>query len=121
MPTLDLQASQLYYERHGEGPAIVFAHGIGGNHAAWFQQIAVFARSYEVIVFDHRGFGRSTDTEQLGRNAFVSDLGALVDHLGLNRFALVGANPWEAALAWVTPQKIRNVLRRWCLPIPCKA
>jgi 3-oxoadipate enol-lactonase len=30
---------QLYYERAGSGPAIVFLHGLGGNHLSWWQQM----------------------------------------------------------------------------------
>lgn len=90
MPTLQIGPSELYYEDVGEGPVIVLAHGVGGNHAGWFQQTPVLARSYRVITFDHRGFGLSTDTEGLGRSAFVSDLAALLDHLGVDRAVLVG-------------------------------
>ncbi len=32
MPFLTTGDSALYYETHGSGPAIVFAHGAGGNH-----------------------------------------------------------------------------------------
>ena len=35
MPHLDLDGGfRLYYERHGEGPPVVFAHGAGGMFAA---------------------------------------------------------------------------------------
>jgi pimeloyl-ACP methyl ester carboxylesterase len=90
MPVLETNGAALYYERHGEGPAIVFVHGMGGNHATWYQQIPVFAQSYEVISFDQRGFGRSTNPGLQGRDAFADDLAALVEHLGLARVALVG-------------------------------
>src|SRR5690349_3722440 len=29
----------IYYESTGEGEAILFCHGLGGNHANWFQQV----------------------------------------------------------------------------------
>jgi 3-oxoadipate enol-lactonase len=90
MPLLQLDDAAIYYEEHGEGEALVLAHGMGGNHAIWFRQIAVFARSYRVIVFDHRGFGLSSDPQQRGRSAHVEDLAALLDHLGIARAALVG-------------------------------
>lgn len=90
MAYLECGAARLYYEIHGEGPPIVLAHGIGGNHASWFQQIPALARSYRVVAFDHRGFGNSTDPEQLGRAAFVDDLEELLTHLGVTRCALVG-------------------------------
>jgi len=90
MPFLEHQGERLYYERHGTGPAVVFAHGIGGNHATWYRQIPRFAHSYEVVTFDQRGFGRSTDIAARGRSAFVDDLEALLDALALRRVALVG-------------------------------
>ena len=82
--------ADIYYESHGDGPAIVLAHGIGGNHAIWFQQIDALARSNRVIIFDHRGFGLSVDHNGQGRSAFVGDLTALLDHLQIERAALVG-------------------------------
>ena len=33
----------IYYETSGEGPALLFAHGAGGNAAIWFQQTALYA------------------------------------------------------------------------------
>lgn len=89
MSHLTLSDARLYYETHGEGPAVVFAHGVGGNHAGWFQQVPVFAQSYRVVTFDHRGFGNSTDPGGKGRSAFVEDLRALLDHLAIERAALV--------------------------------
>jgi pimeloyl-ACP methyl ester carboxylesterase len=44
MPTAQINGIELYYEVHGNGPAVVFAHGAGGNHLSWWQQVLVFAR-----------------------------------------------------------------------------
>ena len=91
MPTVPINGFELYYEVHGKGPSVVFAHGVGGNHAIWFNQIPFFARSYQVVVFDHRGFGNSRDNANgPGRSRFVEDLKALLDHLGIERTALGG-------------------------------
>ena len=110
MPYLPVGASKLYYETTGEGPAIVFAHGVGGNHASWFNQIPVFARSYCVVTFDHRGFGCSTDVERSGRSAFVSDLCALLDHLEIDRAVLIGQSMGGGtaiAFAAAHPDRVR--------------
>ena len=90
MPEIKVNGINLYYEIHGEGPAVVLAHGMGGNHAIWYQQIGVLAKSYQVITFDHRGFGNSTDPKGVGRSAYVVDLKALLDHLNIEKTALVG-------------------------------
>ena len=85
MPHLDLDGGfRLYYERHGEGPPVVFAHGAGGNAMSWWRQVPVFAERYTVVTFDHRAFGRSPDIEDgPGRTAFGDDAFALLDALDL--------------------------------------
>jgi 3-oxoadipate enol-lactonase len=90
MPTAAINGIELYYESYGEGPAIVFAHGRGGNHFSWFQQLAAFQREYRCIVFDHRGWGLTSDVPGgPGTAAFVDDLAALLDHLEIDRAFLV--------------------------------
>jgi 3-oxoadipate enol-lactonase len=89
MPTAPVNGIDLYYEVQGSGPTVIFAHGAGGNHASWFQQVPYFARFFEVVTFDHRGFGNSHDTNGLGRGGFVDDLSGLIDHLGREKVALV--------------------------------
>ncbi len=39
----------LYYEVSGSGPALLFAHGLGGNHLSWWQQVAHFAPHYTCV------------------------------------------------------------------------
>jgi pimeloyl-ACP methyl ester carboxylesterase len=81
----------ICYERAGEGPAVVFSHGLGGNHAVWFQQLPVFAERFTCVTWDQRGFGRSTNRKgKAGPAAAVDDIGALLDHLGIDRAHLVG-------------------------------
>ncbi len=89
MATAAVNGIQLYYEEHGSGPAVVFAHGAGGNHLSWWQQVPVFARKYRCVSFDHRGWGLSLDGHDAGPAAFVDDLRGLLDHLGIERVALV--------------------------------
>ncbi len=70
MPYAAVNGINLYYELHGSGPAVVFAHGAGGNHLSWWQQIPVFSPRFRCIPFDHRAFGLSRDGEgeaRLGR------------------------------------------------------
>jgi 3-oxoadipate enol-lactonase len=87
MPFAPLNGIDLYYESHGEGPAIVLAHGAGGNHLSWWQQVPFFSKRFRCITFDHRAFGRSRDGDgdaQLGRRAFHDDLRDLLDHLEIS-------------------------------------
>jgi pimeloyl-ACP methyl ester carboxylesterase len=91
MPFVTVDRGELYYETHGEGPALVFAHGLGGGHLSWWQQVPHFRDRYTCVTFDHRGFGlsRETATPALGPDAFVDDLATLIDHLALPDVRLV--------------------------------
>ncbi|WP_159992777.1 alpha/beta fold hydrolase [Roseomonas sp. 18066] len=82
---------RIYYEVTGQGPALVFAHGLGGNHLSWFHQVAAFADRYACISFSHRGFFPS-DAPAGGPDPadFAGDLAALLAHLGVEEFAIVG-------------------------------
>jgi 3-oxoadipate enol-lactonase len=92
MPFAPINGIDLFYESHGEGPAVVFAHGAGGNHLSWWQQIPVFSKEFRCITFDHRAFGLSRDGEgdgKKGRRAFHEDLRDLLDHLGIEEVRVV--------------------------------
>lgn len=74
----------LAYEVTGSGPAIVFAHGLGGNHLSWFQQVAHFAPRWTCVTFAHRGFAPSSPIDGGPDPAdYAGDLAALVAHLEL--------------------------------------
>jgi pimeloyl-ACP methyl ester carboxylesterase len=75
---------RIHYELTGEGPALVFAHGLGGNQMSWWQQVAYFAPRYTCVAFAHRGFAPSSALSG-GPDpaAYADDLAALIDHLGL--------------------------------------
>jgi len=90
MPFLARDGCQLYYETHGRGPALVFAHGLGGSHLAWWQQVPHFRDRYTCVALAHRGFGPSREAPGgPGPAAFVDDLAGLLDHLGVGDVRLV--------------------------------
>ncbi len=118
-------ATELYYEVLGEGPPLVFAHGLGGNHASWFQQVPYFARFYQVVTFDHRGFGNSRHAEGgPDRSRFVEDLKDLLDHLGIAKAVLVAQSMGGGTCAaftvrypeWVTALVLADTLVGLRLP-----
>lgn len=94
MPDIDRAHSRLHYELHvaagRDAPALVFAHGAGGNTLVWWQQVPHFARTHRVLVFDHRGFGRSVCApEHFDPSEFAEDLRAMLDDAGIDRVSLV--------------------------------
>jgi 3-oxoadipate enol-lactonase len=90
MPTARVNGVDLYYEDHGKGFPVILAHGAGGNHMSWWQQVPVLSRHYRCITFDHRGWGLSLDSDDRGPEAFIDDLEGLLEVLGIEESYLVG-------------------------------
>jgi 3-oxoadipate enol-lactonase len=88
--SLERLGCRLHYEVTGDGPPLVFAHGLGGNHVSWWQQVAHFAPRYTCITFAHRGFSPSSPVAGGPDPAdYAGDLAALIEHLGLADVRLV--------------------------------
>jgi 3-oxoadipate enol-lactonase len=82
--------AEIHYEVFGNGPAVIFAHGLGGNHLSWWQQVAHFAPTHTCVVFAHRGFPPSSAVSgKTAPDAYCDDLAALIQELKLERVALV--------------------------------
>ena len=106
--------ARIYYETHGEGPPVVFVHGSGGHHAAWWQQVPHFRDRYTVVTLDLRGFGRSdADMEEFDSLEFPGDIGAVLDDAKLERATLVGQSIGAAAglkAALASPARVAGVV-----------
>ncbi len=87
---LDRGDAAIRFDVRGAGPAIVFAHGLGGNHLSWWQQLPHFARRHTCVTFAHRGFPPSSATPGAPiASAYADDLLALLDRLKLDTAVLV--------------------------------
>jgi len=83
--------ARIYYEACGSGPAIVLVHGLGGNHAVWFQQVAHFAVDHTVVTVSQRGFAPSGgDPTRYDVDLLVRDLAAVMDAASVKRAVVVG-------------------------------
>jgi pimeloyl-ACP methyl ester carboxylesterase len=132
---LDGDGERLYWETigpaagAGDAETVVLCHGLGGNGAVWFQQVPGLAGAgYRVVVWDQRGFGRSTDRAgRTGPVTAVDDLARLLDHLGVTAAHLVGQSMggWAAlGLAARAPARARSVVLSAStggLPLPAAA
>jgi 3-oxoadipate enol-lactonase len=114
MPYASVNGIDLYYESHGQGPkTIVLAHGRGGGHLSWWQQVPELAKKYRVVTFDHRGFGLSKDKNGLFRRAFADDLAGLLDKLDVRSAYLVGQSMggWTVlAYAVAHPERVAGLV-----------
>jgi pimeloyl-ACP methyl ester carboxylesterase len=91
----------LHVEIAGDGPAIVLAHGFGGSARNFRATARALRARWRVVLFDARGHARSEaprDPAAYGPEAFVADLGRVLDAAGAER-AVVGGLSMGAATA----------------------
>ena len=75
----------------GEGPPLVFVHGLIGAWPNWLEQLPVLAAEHHVIAFDLPGFGRSPmPAEKISIPGYARLLDALLNTLGIDAAAIVG-------------------------------
>ncbi|HEX9159065.1 MAG TPA: alpha/beta hydrolase [Rhizomicrobium sp.] len=82
---------RIWYAVLGKGEPVVLLHGGLANANYWGNQVAPLAERYKVIVIDSRGHGRSSrNARPFGYDLMASDVLALLDHLRIERAAIVG-------------------------------
>lgn len=117
MPVARLNGHDMYYELHGEGDPAVCSGGWGTFcHGKHRHLPAGLTDRYQVIVFDHRGLGDSTDDAGVPASTalYAADVVALLDHLGIACVHLLGIAgigsclAQELAIGW--PERVRSLV-----------
>ncbi len=75
----------------GDGPPVLFFHGVGGRRQNWERQAAHLGDRFTSIAWDARGYGDSDDYDTELRFAdFADDVGRLLDHFEIEKAHMVG-------------------------------
>lgn len=91
MPEVTVNGIDVYYERHGSGRPVVLLHGLGSSTEDWENQVASLSTSYEVVVADFRGHGRSSKPPgPYSIRQFSTDVALFLDELDVGPVRLVG-------------------------------
>lgn len=98
----------------GEGPAIVFVHGLSGSWPNWLEQLPVFATTNRVIAMDLPGFGHSPmPEEKITISGYGRVLDGLMETLDVSAATVVGNSMGGFAateLAIAFPQRVERLV-----------
>lgn len=86
----EINGKRVFVEREGEGPAVLFIHGLGGTTNFYEPQARALAADHTVIRFDLTGAGRSPLTGTPGIETWAEDAEAVLDACGVEAAAVVG-------------------------------
>jgi DNA-binding SARP family transcriptional activator len=111
---------RIAYACVADGPPLVWAAhwlshlSFGWESPVWRHWTEEFARDHAFIHYDERGNGLSDwNNLEFSVDAFVRDLEAVVDALGLDRFALIGSSkggPTAMAYAARHPERVSRLV-----------
>jgi pimeloyl-ACP methyl ester carboxylesterase len=93
MPIAPVNGVNLYYEVTGSGYPLLFAHEFAGDCRSWEAQVRHFARRYQVITYNARGYPPSDvpeDVNAYSQEHAAQDIVGLLQHLHIPQAHLVG-------------------------------
>lgn len=87
----NVNGSKIHYESQGEGPPLVFVHGLGGTSNIWHAQRVTLSKYCRVVTYDLSGSGRSDKSKrQYSIDGWADELAGLMDHLNIPAATVVG-------------------------------
>jgi pimeloyl-ACP methyl ester carboxylesterase len=97
----------------GDGPTLLFIHGLGGCWHNWLEQLPVFAASHHVVAFDLPGFGDSPmPLERISISSYVGMTQELLEVLGVPSAVVVGNSMGgliAAELSLSSPEQVERL------------
>jgi pimeloyl-ACP methyl ester carboxylesterase len=87
----DVNGINLYYETRGAGRPMILLHGGLGSGEMYGPILPALAERHQVFTVDLQGHGRTADIDRpIDIRLMADDIGALIDHLGLEQPDVVG-------------------------------
>jgi len=106
---------RLAVDDGGGGTAVILVHSLAGRLEHWRAQLEHLRATHRTVALDLRGHGRSDPPESgdYAIESLAADVAAVVDALGLERFALVGhslGGGVALAYAGMHPERVDRLL-----------
>jgi pimeloyl-ACP methyl ester carboxylesterase len=110
---IELDGREVNYCELGDGPVLLFVHGLGASWQSWLENMPEFARDHRVVAMDLPGFGYSAMPEQdISIEYYGQWTIRLMDALGIESAAVVGNSMGGfvgAELAIKAPQRVQRL------------
>lgn len=110
----EVNGVQLHYRVGGNGPALVFLHGLTLSGAWWDSLAPHLLADHTVILPDLRGHGRSTNPSGVYRHSEIAtDVLQLMDVMGIREFAGIGHSSGAGVflhMAARAPDRVRSMI-----------
>lgn len=91
MPYLSIGKERFYYETDGKGSPLVLIAGYSCDLSLWNGIREELARDFQLVLFDHRGVGRTEDVKEMFTiETMAEDVVGIIDALRLDRPAVLG-------------------------------
>lgn len=112
---VNVNGVNLYYELYGQGDPLVLVAGTGISLAPWrVFQVPEFSKHYQVLIYDHRGLGRSDKPDvPYSTRLFAQDCTMLMDALDIKRAHIMGHSMGGRVAQWIAldhPEKVRSLV-----------
>jgi pimeloyl-ACP methyl ester carboxylesterase len=117
MPYAQVGDVRIYYELFGKGAPFLFVSGTGWPGEPWkLCQVPAFTDRYQVIIYDHRGVGKSDAPEgPYSTRQFADDAARLLDAIGIREPAhIIGHSMGGRVCQWLAidhPEKVRSMIQ----------
>ncbi|MDX6677949.1 MAG: hypothetical protein QOE31_2001 [Solirubrobacteraceae bacterium] len=111
---LQANGNELYVERRGSGEPLLLIQGMTGHSLHWGEPLlAALERDFELVLYDHRGVGRSAASDQPFTIAdLAADALAVLDGLGIDGAHVLGISMGGMVaqeLALAAPERVRTL------------
>jgi pimeloyl-ACP methyl ester carboxylesterase len=110
---IEIDGHEANYVELGEGPPLVFVHGLGASWQSWLENIPAFARDHRVVAMDLPGFGYSEmPGAAISIEYYASWTFRLLDALGIDSAAVVGNSMGgfsAAEMAIRSPERVQRL------------
>jgi 3-oxoadipate enol-lactonase len=114
VPTAQISAAELHYERSGSGEPLLLIQGMSGTHVSWGDPfLAPLRQSFDVVAFDNRGIGLSAPVDGPFTIAeMAADTAELMEELEIESAHVVGISMGgmiAQELALAHPERLRSL------------